>query len=450
MRRMNIANTQRSKYCSYPRGLCSCLLLSILITLAFPSYSWGCNDAYPQVHQSGQLTWCADPTFWQEHSDQVTPFFAYADMLLPQLAKDFGLATTQQYYVVVKSPDGTASTPTIFGPGVNVSGDSFYNTSYGIEGYYGYIFVTHEFINQWTGTSNNGGGWPTDWWANHRSPFPNAMDSIVLAELGREDIAKVQTARFASGGDSEDLQVPMFTDIFNTYGGWTMFQKFFAMLRSDSLVWTALKDPPSYQSQTQFVSGNPSALLSNFVVGYMNVAAKSDLIERFNNGGIGTKPPNWSSTDPTFQTYNLDANVIQNIGQAHCLLAGSDATTDAGKKAAAAIKYGDYNTVLAALQDQNTCSSACTDICVCVKATQTCAPTYLNPNEVSNTSPTSSGTPGQDGNTASLPGPSTQISNSGCSCAQAPFTEQQIWVILGILASIFYGRRRWLGLSNGP
>lgn len=419
------------------------IVLSLLVNIALPSHAWCCNDDFPQVHQSGQLTWCADPTFWQAHSDQITPFFEYADRLVPQLAKDFGLATTQQYYIVVKVPDGSASTPTIFGPGINVSGDAFYNTSYNIKGYYGYIFVTHEFINQWTGTSNNGGGWPTDWWANHRSPFPNAMDSVVLKELGREDIANVQAGRFAPGGDSEDPQVPMFANIFDNYGGWTMFQKFFAMLRQDNLTWTQLRDPPDFQKSTQFVSGNPSARLANFVVAYMNVAAKSDLQSQFTAGGIGTKPPNWSNTDPTFQTYSLDANVIEQIGNAHCLLAGADLSTEAGKKAVSAMKYGDYNTVLTALQDQQTCTKDCNDVCVCVQASKTCAPTYLHPNEQINPNPDAPDSPVQQGNSIAGGYPSTQITNGGCSCSQTPFANQQIWTWVGILACLFYGRRSW-------
>src|SRR6478735_2491138 len=145
-----------------------------------------CDSKNPQVHSSGKLVWCADAAFWSQHAADVQPYFNWADKILPTLAQDFGLDAPGPFFVVVTKPSGGASTPTPYGPGINITGDAFYNTAYGVKGFWAYLLITHEFVNQWTGLIT-GGGWPTDWWANHRSPFPNSMDAYLLAQLGQAD-----------------------------------------------------------------------------------------------------------------------------------------------------------------------------------------------------------------------------------------------------------------------
>jgi hypothetical protein len=335
-----------------------------------------CDATAPQVHASGQLIWCADPDFWAAHSADVTPFFSYGDALLPRIQADFGVNSNQTFYIVVNAPNGAASTPTPYGPGVNVSGDSFYNVAYDIPGFYGYLLVTHEFVNQWTGLAIGSGGWPTDWWANHRSPFPNAIAPIILSELGKTAAAAAQLARFVPGGDSADIQVPMFTSMFNDFGGWDMFRLYFSLLRADNMQWPNLRDPPDYSKQTTFVSGNPSPLLANYVVAYFNIATRIDVQPRFDAGGVGTKPPNWAASD-AWTNYSLDANVIKAIAKAHCRLTASDPNTQLVQAGYAALQHGDYQTVLDTVPAAQTCNAACTQGCACDSVTDSCMPSYL-------------------------------------------------------------------------
>ena len=56
-------------------------------------------------------------------------------------------------------------------PGIGCSYDAFFGTANGIKAYWAHILITHEMVNLFTGQVVSG-GWPVDWWANHRSPFP--------------------------------------------------------------------------------------------------------------------------------------------------------------------------------------------------------------------------------------------------------------------------------------
>lgn len=349
-------------------------LLALWLSLA-ATPARACDVNTPQVHQSGQLTWCANATFWAAHGAQVQPYFAFVDRIMPQLSQDFGLSSDAQFYIQVMPPVGYFSTPTPFGPGVNITGDAFYNTSYGIPGFYAYVAIVHEFVNQWTDLAMDGGGWPTDFWANHRSPFPNFVDPIVLHELGLSDVAAAQKARFLPGGDTEDAQVPMFTSLFDDFGGWPLFRSYFKLLQADGVTWQALRDPPNFRTQTAFVSGNPSPLLANYVVAYFNLAAASDVRPRFDAADVGQKPPNWPS-DQSFSTYALDARAIARIATAHCRILAAPAAQQASARAS--LQLGNYDKVLsdvAASAASN--ASACTG--GCTFAGGTCVPTYLTP-----------------------------------------------------------------------
>jgi MYXO-CTERM domain-containing protein len=430
-------------------------LFVVAMVSACGARAWACDSNRPEIHRNGQVVWCADPSMWPSHQADIEPFFEFADRLLPQIEKDFGVSSSETFYIVVDPANGGASTPTPYGPGVNVSGDAFYNVAYNVKGFYGYLLVVHEFVNQWTGLAISGGGWPTDWWANHRSPFPNAMDPILLAELGQNAAAKAQLARFVPGGDSADVQVPMFSNIFSQCGGWPMLQTFFATLKADGMQWGNLRDPPDFNNQTMFVSGNPSPLLANFVVAYMNLAAAADLQKRFDAAGIGTKPPNWPS-GTAFTSYSLDANVIAQIGAAHCRLAAAESST-AATAAAAALRKGDYATVLRRLPAAATCPSTCTGLCACDAPTGTCLPRYMAKLATTDTgaSPSTGGsvapadpspeapTDGTGPDAAEEPQASAAM-NAGCACSSQPVAGM-VWSLVG-LAVIYRLRRRARGL----
>ncbi|HEU0201682.1 MAG TPA: hypothetical protein VFR86_14775 [Burkholderiaceae bacterium] len=92
----------------------------------------------------------------------------------------------------MEAPTGGASTGTNFAArGVKVTGDAFFNVytyrdaanvQKQIPGFWGYLLALHQAINVSSGVFSP--GWPTDWWADHRSPFPNLMDIRVMETIG--------------------------------------------------------------------------------------------------------------------------------------------------------------------------------------------------------------------------------------------------------------------------
>lgn len=405
-----------------------CLAMLLGLGLGIASRAHACDAASPEVHRSGNLIWCADKAFWAEHSADVIPFYPFADALLPQIQKDFGVASSETFYVVVTTPNGGASTPTPYGPGVNITGDAFYNAAYNIKGFYAYLLITHEFVNQWASLAIGSGGWPTDWWANHRSPFPNALDPILLRELGLGPAADAQTARFVPGGDSADVQVPLFTALYDDYGGWDMLRAYFDLLRGDGIIWPNLRDPPAFTQQTAFVSGNPSRLLADYVVAYFNLVVGADVQARFDAAGVGTRPPNWDA-NTSFSTYELDAQEIENIAMAHCKLLNADAQAATTQQASKAMKVGNYGAVVSLFQDEGGCAAACVGECLCDAATKSCVPKYLSvAAEANQTTPTpSTDAPGAQESNASAP---QGIAYYAGGCGQGPRSQNWGWTLL--------------------
>lgn len=333
-----------------------------------------CDSTHPAVHVSGNLVWCADPTFWSQHSSQVQPYYSWGDQLIPTIEKNFGLSSSDTFYIVIDAPNGGASTPTPYGPGINITGDAFYDTAYNVYGFWAYLLITHEFINQWTGLVT--AGWPTDWWADHRSPFPNSMDAFVLAQLGQNQAAAAQSARFQPGGDSADPEVVMFNNFMNNYGQWGFVQRLVQYMRGDGMQWTNLRDPPNYNTQTTFVSGNPSALLADYVTAYLSLSAAQDVTAQVSAAGVGQQPPSWPSGTP-FTPYTVDGTQVGLIADAHCAVNAARAQGSANNsRALQLLQIGNYQGALNAVAGGYSCGNGCpTTECGC-SSSNTCVAAF--------------------------------------------------------------------------
>jgi hypothetical protein len=102
-----------------------------------------------------------------------------------------------------------------------------------------YGIVTHELCNLFTGECVSA-GWPTAWWANHRSPFPTVIANEVM---------KVLVPRFyRSWGDYNDPLVVMFDQLYRTYRG--MFPRMLQKMRELRISLSGLEDP--YLSQVVY------------------------------------------------------------------------------------------------------------------------------------------------------------------------------------------------------
>lgn len=316
---------------------CAGLSLGAILTVAPDAAA--CDAKNPQQYASAKTVWCVDPTVWAQHQNELKPFFAYGDAVVDKLTMLFAVTPKNLPFTIqAATPDGSAQTPSDYGPGVKVTGDAFYGSAGGVNGFWGYLLVLHEFINQWTGLVT--GGWPNDWWADHRSPFPNSMDWHVMADLGKtlgnNDLLKAsdfQKSRFDTPGSSDfDAEVGMFDGIFALPNyGFAGFSRIFGYLQADGMSWDSLRDPPNYQQQTPFISGNPSELLADHVIAYLSLGAGKDLTASIASAGVGPKPPQWPQ-GLAYTPYAPNAATVGAIADAHCALAAVKAQIAADAK----------------------------------------------------------------------------------------------------------------------
>jgi hypothetical protein len=265
---------------------------------------------------------------------------------------------------------GGAQTPTVCGTfGNAVTYDAFTGSAYGAKGFWGYLLALHEAINQWTGLAS--GGWPTDWWADHQSAFPNLMDFHIMSLIGTTNndsnlltAAAAQKKRFYPGGDTADPKVVALDNVYSmmpNMDGLTGFSHVFAMVKGDNMSWGKL-------------GSNPNQKLSEYVLSYMALAVGQNGNQVLStvqgpsaNGGgnicNGSQDPNG---DPTYTCSESD---IDSIATAHCSIAA------AGRPAAAlsAFQSGNFTSFGA----NGPCGSACPSECACKHSTNQCVAPWL-------------------------------------------------------------------------
>ncbi len=141
-------------------------------------------------------------------------------------------------------------------PGIGCAYDAFSGSANDIKAYWAHILITHEMVNLFTGEVVSG-GWPVDWWANHRSPFP------LMTAVAIEYALVPQMAVFHERQGREDPLVRMFQQLKDQYG-WSMFRKAFRTAIDDGIHWDAL-------------GANPSALRTAYVAAYLQLGAPEDI-----------------------------------------------------------------------------------------------------------------------------------------------------------------------------
>jgi len=140
--------------------------------------------------------------------------------------------------------------------GIGCAYDAFSGKAHGIKAYWAHIIITHEMVNLCTGQVV-GGGWPVDWWANHRSPFP------LMTAVEIEYALVPQMAVFHDREGREDPLVGMFRQLKDQFG-WAMFRKAFQSALGDGIRWDAF-------------GANPSALRTAYVAAYLQIGAPEDI-----------------------------------------------------------------------------------------------------------------------------------------------------------------------------
>ncbi len=102
-----------------------------------------------------------------------------------------------------------------------------------------YGILAHELCNLFTGEKVSA-GWPTEWWANHRSPFPTMIANQALK--------KTVSQFYRAWGNYNDPLVIMFDRLYSDFHG--MFPRMFSKMRELRVTISGLQDP--YLSHTVY------------------------------------------------------------------------------------------------------------------------------------------------------------------------------------------------------
>jgi hypothetical protein len=309
--------------------------------------------------------WCIQNTVPTGQAALPADFCAYGDKVITTLETLFNIPAPSTFEFELDTQTGGAHTGTSCGNlGDGVAYDAFTGNAYGATSFWGYLLSMHEAINDWTGMAS--GGWPTDWWADHQSAFPNLMDFHIMNTVGVANndqnlikAAAAQKKRFYPGGDSSDPKVVALDNVFQLMpggDGYAGFSHMFAMVTADGMKWDGLGVP------------NPDVKRSEYVAAYMSLAAGQSVLKTLqgpgaNGGGNicnGTPDGTQGDASYTCSEANVDA-----IATAHC------AANANGKKAAdmQALRSGDYAAVAS-----GPCGATCPSECGCDAESHCVAP----------------------------------------------------------------------------
>jgi hypothetical protein len=219
------------------------------------------------IHEGKHWTWFAREDQFKKHSADIAALYDYADKAFGKLCESWGLKPPKDKYalLVMARPGGGFAAGDIGevraitgkeSPGIGCAYDAFSRKANGIKAYWAHILITHEMVNLFTAKVVCG-GWPVDWWANHRSPFP------LMTAVEIEYALVPQMAVFHERQGREDRLVGMFLHLKDQFG-WAMFRKAFRTAIDDGIQWDAFGD-------------NPSALRTAYVAAYLQIGAPEDI-----------------------------------------------------------------------------------------------------------------------------------------------------------------------------
>ncbi len=330
---------------------------------ALSAHAQCCAGYSPATACSGvtltKSRWCIQNSVPTGQNALPKAFCSYGDKVVTTLEKTFNIPAPDIFEFELDTQTGGAHTGTAcnhFGDGVAY--DAFAGKAYNATGFWGYLLAMHEAINDWTGLASS--GWPTDWWADHQSAFPNLMDFHIMNTVGVDNndmnlitAAAAQKKRFYPGGDSADAKVVALDNVFNAMpkgDGFAGFSTEFSLQTADGVKWDNLG------------VRNPDVKRSEYVAAYMSLAlGKSALpfLQGPGENGGGKICNNTPDGTPSDQPYTCNQSHIDAIATAHCSIAAN------GKPAGdlSALRAGNYATVAS-----GPCGSTCPTECGCDEA----------------------------------------------------------------------------------
>ena len=242
------------------------LIPMVLLVLAMAADSWAVEPKITKIHEGRHWIWYAREDQFHDHETDIKAQYDYADQAFDRLVEAWGISPPNRTYALLVWPktgggfavgDIAELHDVVSGPqpGIAVSYDAFFNEEHGIKGFWAVAIITHEMTNLFSGQLVSG-GWPVDWWADHISPFPK-MTAVQIEYDLRPDVAVEHAKQMDSPLDH------MFAKLKDQFG-WSLFRRAFAAAREDGIDW-------------ERIGRNPSALRTNYVCAYLQLAAPEGL-----------------------------------------------------------------------------------------------------------------------------------------------------------------------------
>jgi hypothetical protein len=180
--------------------------------------------------------------------NDVSWFFPYIESIYEQLKTKLGQEPS--HYLPIKciikqGPPGGIGGWTVSGE-MGVEAGNFEKNRWCL------VISAQELVNLFTGSIS--AGWPSDWWANQKSPFPIMVAVEVVRDLGYAHEANEYDREFGS-----DPLYVWHRSLRRTYG-WDLYRKMFSAMKTDGV-------------QLDRLGPNPSKKLTNYVLAYMSLGA---------------------------------------------------------------------------------------------------------------------------------------------------------------------------------
>lgn len=243
---------------------------TFLLGLCAP-YAAADSDPIVKIHSGKYYDWYTDQKTWDAMRSDISPDFSVFDDAVDRIDKDWATAPPANHlycFIDASGKNGAYATGDISqidtargkspSPGIGIDSNLFDSTGYGVPGGTAIVFGVHEAVNDLTGDISS--GWPRDWWADDRSPFPGMTEVHILNELGYGAIATADDRDL-----SRDPLYVMFKNIQNRYG-WGLFTRMFSAMRQNRVDWTQIDH-----------GKNPSPVLTNMVTAYL-VLGSGDIV----------------------------------------------------------------------------------------------------------------------------------------------------------------------------
>lgn len=159
--------------------------------------------------------------------------------------------------------------------------------------------VAHELTNLFAHHYGGAGGYPADWWANGRSPFPEYVSCLVMEKLGEKDAAAYRRS-VSRGKPDHDLYWKLHERF-----GFKLFSRFFALVQADGIDMGKIGAPWPH----------PDERRSTYTIAYLSLAAGSNLADLCLEHRIGREPDDWSRIHPEipFQQYSVSTEEVETI-----------------------------------------------------------------------------------------------------------------------------------------